>query len=108
MNLLYPLLFLVSISSYAYILMTADKGRAKKNKWRIPENRLLLVGALYGSLGIWLAMLPPVNHKKSKFSFILKMTLITISQGIILYYIYSFTDMHFYFETAPLYKIFSF
>lgn len=65
--------------------MIIDKRRAIKGKWRISEYQLLLSALLLGNLGIWLGMLPPVNHKKSKSSFILKLIGITLFHGIIAY-----------------------
>ncbi|MGB0985545.1 MAG: DUF1294 domain-containing protein, partial [Saprospiraceae bacterium] len=76
-------IFLINLSSY--ILMIIDKRKAVKGKWRIPERRLFIAAWLLGSIGIWLGMLPPVNHKKSKSSFIWKLTAITVIQLFLLY-----------------------
>lgn len=40
----------------AFIMYGADKSRAKKHKWRIPEKTLLLIGLLGGALGALLGM----------------------------------------------------
>ena len=36
--------------------MLTDKYRARKNLWRIPEARLMLISVLGGSLGVMLGM----------------------------------------------------
>ena len=47
-----------------------DKRRAKRGQWRIPESRLLLMAALFGSLGALLGMLI-YHHKTQKARFFL-------------------------------------
>lgn len=58
-------LFLVSlliINAIGFFLMLSDKRRARKNLWRIPEQTLLTVAALGGSLGC-LAGMYAFRHK---------------------------------------------
>lgn len=50
------LYFLLIINAAALMLMLADKIKAKKNLWRIPEATLMGVAALGGSLGALLGM----------------------------------------------------
>jgi uncharacterized membrane protein YsdA (DUF1294 family) len=49
--------YLPGINALSFLLFALDKGFAKRKKWRIPEATLLLVSALFGSLGALLAML---------------------------------------------------
>lgn len=57
MIVLKPLLyFLLIINAVSFVLMLADKIKAKKNLWRIPEATLMGVAALGGSLGALLGM----------------------------------------------------
>lgn len=63
--------------------MVMDKRKAVKGKWRVSEQKLFISAWLFGTIGIWLGMLPPVNHKKSKAPFIWKMVLITVVQVFI-------------------------
>ena len=55
------LLYLVTINAAGFVLMLADKHKAKKNLWRIPEATLMTVAALGGSVG---SLLYTVRHKK--------------------------------------------
>lgn len=62
-------LFLLIINAVGFALMLADKHKAKKNLWRIPENTLMLTAAIGGSLGILIGMhLARHKTKHPKFS----------------------------------------
>ena len=50
------LFYLVIINAAAFTLMLADKQKARKKAWRIPERTLLGIAAAGGSLGACLAM----------------------------------------------------
>ena len=45
------LIYLFLINALGLILMLADKRKAQKNRWRIPEKTLLSVALLGGSIG---------------------------------------------------------
>lgn len=63
------LLYLITINAWGFLLMLADKHRARKNLWRIPEKRLMLPAFLGGSLGVMLGMyLARHKTKHPKFS----------------------------------------
>lgn len=47
----YLLIYLLIINALGFLLMRADKARAKKNRWRIPERTLMTVAALGGEPG---------------------------------------------------------
>ena len=49
--------YLPGINALALLLFGLDKGFARRRQWRIPEATLLLVSALFGSLGAYLGML---------------------------------------------------
>ena len=53
----------------AFVTYGADKQKAKRQQWRVPENVLIALAALGGSVGAWAAMYL-FHHKtrKSKFS----------------------------------------
>lgn len=50
------LLYLLIINAASFLLMLADKHKARKNAWRIPEATLMGVTAIGGSLGAMLGM----------------------------------------------------
>lgn len=49
-------IYLLLINALAFFLMLADKQKARRHQWRIPEARLLGVVAIGGSLGGLLGM----------------------------------------------------
>ena len=75
------LLYLLIINAAAFILMLADKIKAKKNAWRIPEKILFLAAILGGSIGSLLGMFL-LRHKTKHFSFLLGMPLILSVQVV--------------------------
>ena len=50
------LIYLITINALSLCFMLADKWKAMKKAWRIPEATLLGLAALGGSLGAWLGM----------------------------------------------------
>lgn len=48
--------YLVLVNAAAFILMLADKQKARRSVWRIPEGTLLGVAAIGGSLGAVIGM----------------------------------------------------
>ena len=81
------LLYILIINAVAFLLMLADKRKAKKNRWRIPEATLMGVAAIGGSLGAILGMrLFRHKTKHPKFSVGLPVILVIhIVLGILLY-----------------------
>ena len=55
-------LYLVLINALAFGLMLADKRRARKKLWRIPESTLMVTALLGGSLGALVGMYA-AHHK---------------------------------------------
>ncbi len=49
-------LYLFLVNAVGFSLMLADKLKAKKNAWRIPEATLLTVAFIGGSLGTYAGM----------------------------------------------------
>lgn len=58
----YLFIYLCIINALSFLLMLIDKQKAKKNRWRIPEQTLLGVCAIGGSAGGLLAMIL-LRHK---------------------------------------------
>ncbi len=75
--------YLFLINATAFFLMLSDKARAKKNLWRIPENTLLAVAALGGSLGAVIGM-NLFRHKTRKMKFSLGLPVLLILHILIL------------------------
>lgn len=50
------LIYLFIINALSFLLMLADKQKAKKDRWRIPEKTLIAVAILGGSLGAIIGM----------------------------------------------------
>ena len=73
------LLYLLIINAAGFLFMLADKWKAKKNRWRIPEATLMTVAALGGSIGSLLGMYT-VRHKTKHLKFTLGIPLILAVQ----------------------------
>ncbi|MBQ2927447.1 MAG: DUF1294 domain-containing protein [Oscillospiraceae bacterium] len=73
------LLYLLIINAAGFLLMLADKHKARKNLWRIPEATLLTAAALGGSIGCLLGMYT-VRHKTRHLKFTLGIPLILAVQ----------------------------
>lgn len=76
------LVYLLIINAAAFVLMLADKWKAKKNRWRIPEATLMGVAALGGSIGA-LAGMYLVRHKTQHPKFTLGIPLLLAIQMVI-------------------------
>ena len=72
-------LYLLIINAVGFILMLADKFKARKNLWRIPESTLMGAAALGGSIGV-LAGMYTVRHKTKHLKFTLGVPLIIAAQ----------------------------
>ncbi len=58
------LLYLVAINIIAFFLYGIDKWKARHDKWRVTEARLITISLLGGSLGAYLGM--KVWHHKTQ------------------------------------------
>ena len=54
MQLLIP--YLLIVNAAGFLLMLADKYKARKNLWRIPEKTLMTVAIIGGSVGAYAGM----------------------------------------------------
>lgn len=79
--------YLVLVNACAFVLMLADKLKAIKGLWRIPEATLLKVAILGGSIGAICGMYL-FRHKTRHLKFKLGLPLILILQmaGILIIY----------------------
>ena len=76
------LLYLLIINAAGFLLMLADKYKAKKNLWRIPEATLLGVAAIGGSIGSLIGMYT-VRHKTKHLKFTWGIPLILVVQVVL-------------------------
>ena len=75
-------IYLILISLLGFILMGLDKYKAKREKWRIQEFTLMLIGFLGGSAGVLIGMIV-FKHKINKKKFYLGIPLIYIFNIIV-------------------------
>ena len=80
-------IYLILINALSFMLMLADKLRAQKNAWRIPEATLMTAAALGGSFGAWLGM-KLCHHKTKKPTFSLGIPILLVLQVILLLFLY--------------------
>ena len=81
------LIYLLIINAAGFLLMRIDKGKARKNRWRIPEATLMTVAALGGSAGALLGMYL-FRHKTRHPKFTLGIPLILAVQVVIAVWIF--------------------
>ena len=74
--------YLLIVNALGFGLMLADKIKAKKKLWRIPEATLFMVAAVGGSIGSMLGMYT-FRHKTRHISFTIGMPLILAVQILI-------------------------
>ena len=77
------LVFYIIMNLVTFILYGADKAKAKKGKWRIPEKTLLLFAACFGGLGAFLGM-KVFRHKTKHTSFRILVPVSMIIQFILI------------------------
>lgn len=68
----------------AILIMYADKQKARKNKWRIPEKRIWLVALFGGATGAVIGMYS-FRHKTKHRMFVILLPVISILQWILIY-----------------------
>ena len=81
------LIYLLIINLVAFYLYWNDKRRAKKGRWRIPENTLLLIALIGGSVGALLGM-KVFRHKTKHWKFKILVPLFLILQIALAVYLY--------------------
>ncbi len=80
------LAYLLIINAAGFLLMLADKYKAKKNLWRIPEATLMGVALLGGSVGSLIGMYT-VRHKTRHLKFVLGIPVILTLQVLAVIYL---------------------
>lgn len=84
----YLIIYFAIINLLAAAVTCADKSRAKRDMWRIPEKTLWLFGLLGGALGTYVCM-KTIRHKTKHKSFMIGMPLLAVLQiALIILYFY--------------------
>lgn len=79
--------YLLCVNVLGFGLMGWDKGKAKKDQWRVPEQRFFMVALLGGSLGCWLGM-QKFRHKTKHPVFVVGIPAIFVLQVLLLCILY--------------------
>ncbi len=77
------IIYLVAINLITFLVMWLDKRKAKKGRWRIPENTLLLFVLLGGGIG-GIAGMYVFHHKTNKAKFVIGFPVILICEILII------------------------
>lgn len=71
--------WLAAVNLAAFFAMGADKRKARRGKWRIPEKTFFILALLLGSIGCWLGMYV-FRHKTRHWYFVVGMPAILAAQ----------------------------
>ena len=82
------LVWLAVINLLTFIVYGADKRRARKGKWRVPEKTLFLLPLLGGSIGALLGM-RVFRHKTKHWYFVWGIPAILLAQIVLAVWIYT-------------------
>lgn len=80
------LIYLLIINLIGFYMMWSDKRKAKKGKWRIPEQTLFIVTALGGGIGT-IAGMYKFRHKTQKLKFTIGLPTLVILEIILIIYL---------------------
>ena len=80
------IIYLILINLIGFFVMWLDKRKAKKGKWRIPENTLFLITLLGGGIGT-IAGMYTIRHKTKKLKFTIGLPAILILEIILFIYL---------------------
>ena len=82
------LIYLAVINLLTFIVYGADKRRARRGKWRVPEKTLFLLPLLGGSIGALLGM-RVFHHKTKHWYFVWGIPAILLAQIALAVWIYT-------------------
>lgn len=78
--------YLVLVNAFALLLMLADKNKARRGAWRIPESTLIGIAIAGGSIGAVLGM-HLFRHKTKHRKFYIGLPLILILQVLLVLFL---------------------
>lgn len=76
------IIYLIAINLFTFFMMWLDKRKAKRGKWRIPENTLLVLVLLGGGIGGIVGMYT-FHHKTQKAKFVIGFPVILVCEIIL-------------------------
>lgn len=76
-------------NSFVFMQMGSDKRRAKRQRWRIPEARLLLMGLVLGGVGLYAGM-KCFHHKTAHLKFTVGAPVLILANLFVLGYLYTY------------------
>ena len=77
--------YLIGVNVLTFLIYGADKWKARKNRWRIPEDTLIWLAIVGGSIGALLGMWL-FRHKIRDRKFSIGIPVILLVQTVLLYY----------------------
>lgn len=84
----YLLVYLIIVNAIGFVFMLADKVKAKKKLWRIPEATLLGIAVIGGSIGC-IAGMYSFRHKTKHPKFFIGLPVILVVQIVAAYFLYT-------------------
>ena len=78
-------IYLIGVNVLTFLIYGADKWKARKNRWRIPEDTLIWLAIVGGSIGALLGMWL-FRHKIRDRKFSIGIPVILLVQTVLLYY----------------------
>ena len=81
----YIVIYLIAINLITFFAMWLDKWKAKRGKWRIPENTLFIITAIGGGIGT-IAGMYLFRHKTKKWTFKIGLPVLLILDILIVLY----------------------
>ena len=79
-------IYLIIINLIGFAVMFIDKYKAKRGKWRIPENTIFMITAIGGGIGTIVGMYK-FRHKTKKPRFYIGFPAILVSEIVIAIYL---------------------
>ncbi len=78
-------IYLIGINVLTFLIYGMDKWKAKRGKWRIPEDTLIWLAVAGGSVGALLGM-HLFRHKTKHWKFLIGIPVILLVQVVLLYF----------------------
>lgn len=80
-------IYLIGINLLTFVIFGIDKWKARKRKWRIPEDTLIWLSIVGGSIGALVGMFL-FRHKTQKRKFNLGIPAILVAQAVLAWFFF--------------------